>query len=56
LETLPPAGALAAEVGVGILAYAISVRVVARSATSELFARLRDALDTRRGSVRVARD
>jgi lipopolysaccharide exporter len=56
LETLAPAGALVAEVGVGILAYAISVRVVARSATSELFERLRDALDTRRGSVRVARD
>jgi PST family polysaccharide transporter len=56
LETLAPAGALVVEVAVGVVAYAITVRVVARSATSELFERLRDALDTSRGSVPVVRD
>ena len=40
----------------GGVAYAVSVRVVARSSSSELLERLRDALDFRREPTRVARD
>jgi PST family polysaccharide transporter len=56
LETLAPAGALAAEVAVGIAAYLTAVRLLARSASGELLERLRDALDVRRRSAPPAPD
>lgn len=56
LESLTPPVALTIEIAVGVVVYAIAARVVARSASDELFARLRDAIAVRQGAERRAPD